>query len=143
MATCPPHLRRAFISDPVAVELRPGEHLYKFVSLPIARHRILESPWWIRQAEFDELQTRAQRLGKPMNEFVRSQLAVAMQWNPGMDSVYIVVLAAPVNAWEGLASGQPVSTSDRTVMFIGGARQLAIPDLVWNQIGVHYVGTLR
>ncbi len=137
---CPDHIRKTFLDEPTHVTLNPGEHLYKFVSLPIVRHRILESPWWVRQKDFDDLQMRARRLNKPVAELARSQMAIATQWNPGMDSLYVIVLAARADGWEGRARSQPVSTGDRTVLFTGGGRQLAAPGLTWQQIGVQYSG---
>lgn len=137
---CPERLRQTFLDPPTYVELRSGERLYKFVSLPIVRQRILESPWWIRQAAFDDLVIRARRLQQPVADLARSQMAIAAQWNPGMDSLFIVVLAAPADGWEGRARSQPVSLHDRTVAFTGGGRQLAVPDLTWRQIGAQYVG---
>jgi hypothetical protein len=136
----PGRLRNAFLDEPSYVSLMPGEHLYKFVSVPIVRERILESPWWIRQKTFDDLQTRARRLQKPVAELARSQMAIATQWNPGMDTLFIIVLAAPADGWEGRARSQPVSLTDRTVLFTGGGRQLAIPDLTWRQIAVQRSG---
>lgn len=137
---CPGHLRSAFLDEPARVSLLPGEHLYKFVSLPIVRERILASPWWIRQAVFDDLLMRARRLGKPVSELARSQMAVATQWNPGMDTLFVIVLAAPAEGWEGRARSQPVSLADKTVAFTGGGRQLAIPGLTWQQIGLQRTG---
>jgi hypothetical protein len=137
---CPAHLRRAFLDVPTYVALRPGERLYKFVSIPIVRARILESPWWIRQKTFDDLQERARRLEKPVAELARSQMAIAVEWNPGMDTLFIVVLSAPADGWEGRARSQLVSVSDRTVAFTGGGRQLAVPGLTWRQIGVQHSG---
>jgi len=137
---CPEHLRKAFLEAPDYVKLAPGEHLYKFVSIPIMRERILGSPWWIRQRAFDDLQERARRLGKPVAELARSQMAIATEWNPGMDTMYVIVLSAKADGWEGRARWQPVSTNDRTVLFTGGGRQLAVPGLTWQQIGVHYTG---
>jgi hypothetical protein len=137
---CPAHLRKDFLDEPTYVSLAPGEHLYKFVSLPIVRERILASPWWIRQKTFDELQTRARRLQKPVAELARSQMAIATQWNPAMDTLYVIVLAAHADGWEGRARAQPVSVPDRTVLFTGGGRQLAIPALTWQQIGIQRTG---
>jgi hypothetical protein len=137
---CPDHLRKEFLDEPTYVALAPGEHLYKFVSLPILRERILASPWWIRQKTFDELQTRARRLQKPVAELARSQMAIATQWNPGMDTLYVIVLAGHADGWEGRARAQPVTVPDRTVLFTGGGRQLAIPALSWQQIGVQRTG---
>lgn len=138
----PDRFRAAFAGEPTHVQLQPGEHLYKFVSIPIVRHRILESPWWIRQQDFDQLRTRARRLQKPMAELVRSQMAIASEWNPGMDTIFVVVLAAPVDGWEGLARSQPVSTRAGKVVFTGGGHQLAVPDLTWRQIRCDYSGRL-
>jgi hypothetical protein len=137
---CPEHLRRAFLGEPKHVELLPGEHLYKFVSIPIVRHRILESPWWIRQKTFDELQRRARGLQKSVAELARSQMAITHEWNPGMDTMFIVVLTAKVEGWEGRARSQPVSLTDRTVAFTGGGEQFAVAALTWQQIGVNYSG---
>ena len=137
---CPDHLRKAFLEEPTYVPLVPGAHLYKFVSIPIVRERILASPWWINQRTFDDLQTRARRLQKPIAELARSQMAIATEWNPGMDTMYIIVLSARADGWEGRARWQPVSTNDRTVLFTGGGRQLAVPGLTWQQVGVHYTG---
>jgi hypothetical protein len=137
---CPEHLRKAFLDEPAYVALTPGEHLYKFVSIPIVRERILQSPWWIRQKDFDDLQMRARGLNKPVAELVRSQMAIAVHWNPGMDTLYVIVLTARTDGWEGRARSQPVSTADKTVAFTGGGRQLAVPGLTWQQIGVHYSG---
>ena len=137
---CRPALRKAFLDNPTYVELAPGEHLYKFVSIPIARDRILQSPWWISQATFDDLLTRARRLGKPVADLARSQMAIATQWNPGMDTLYIIELVAHVDAWEGRARSQLVSLTDSTVAFTGGGRQLAVPGLTWRHIGIQRVG---
>jgi hypothetical protein len=51
-------------------------------------------------------ESRARRLQKPMANLVRSQMAIAVEWNPGMDTMYVVVLAAKVDAWEGRARSQ-------------------------------------
>lgn len=139
---CPPHLRAAFLDQPQYVALPRGERLYKFASLPIVRDRILMSPWWIRQPAFDDLQLRARRLQKPMRELVRSQMAIAGEWNPGMDTIFIIVLSASVDGWEGRARSQFVSTRDPDVVFTGGGRQLCVADLSWRQIGLNYTGSL-
>jgi hypothetical protein len=139
---CPDRYRGAFLGEPQHVTLPPGEHLYKFVSIPIVRHRVLESPWWIRQAAFDDLQVRAQRLRKPMADLVRSQMAIAIEWNPGMDTLYTIVLSKPADAWQGRARSQRVSTRDGKVAFTGGGLQLCVPGLTWQQVGAEYSGTL-
>jgi hypothetical protein len=135
---CPERLRAAFLGEPTHVELPPGERLYKVVSIPIVRHRILESPWWIRQSAFDELRLRARRLQKPVQDLLRSQLAIAMEWNPGMDTLWVIVLGASVHAWEGRARSQRVSTGDGQVSFIGGGDQICVPGLDWGQVGLDY-----
>jgi len=139
-ASCPEHLRRAFLGAPALVELRAGEHLYKVASIPIVRDRILASPWWIRQPAFDELRLRAGRLGQPVTELIRSRLAIANEWNPGMDTLYVVVLGAAVSAWEGIARTQPVTVRSREVLLTGGGRQLAVPELTSRHIAVEFSG---
>jgi hypothetical protein len=42
---CPEHLRKDLLDEPISVGLSAGDRLYKFVSLPIDRLRILQSPW--------------------------------------------------------------------------------------------------
>jgi hypothetical protein len=138
----PGHLQAAFIGTPVYVELPKGERLYKIVSLPVARERVLRSPWWIRQRTLDVLRLRALHLQRPLAEVVRSHLAIAVEWNPGMDTLWIVVLAARVPAWEGRARTQPVSTASREVVFLGGGQQVCVPDLKPGQIAQEYTGYL-
>jgi hypothetical protein len=89
----PGHLQAAFIGTPVSVELPRGERLYKIVSVPVVRERVLRSPWWIRQ--------RARHLRRPLAEVVRSHLAIAVEWNPGMDMLWIVVLAGIAQEYTG------------------------------------------
>jgi hypothetical protein len=137
---CPVHLSSSFLDQPKYVPLLPGEHLYKFVSIPLDRSRTLASPWWIRQPAFDELQMRARRLQKPLADLVRSQLAIAAEWNPGMDTMFTIVLAAKADGWEGRARWQPVSVRGRDVVFMGGGLQLAVPGLSWRQVGVQRTG---
>jgi hypothetical protein len=140
---CPAHFRATFLEEPQHVELPAGERLYKFVSIPLDRHRILASPWWIRQQVFDDMQLRARRLQKPVSELARSQMAIKAEWNPGMDTMFIVVLSAKVDGWEGRARSQPLSNHSGNAVFTGGARQICVPSLTWQQIGQQYTGTLN
>ena len=78
-----------------------------------------------------------------MNDFARSRMAIKHEWNPGMDTVYIVVLSAMVEGWEGRARSQPTSNSSGNVVFTGGARQLCVPSLTWRQVGQQFSGTLN
>ena len=55
-------------------------------------------------------------------------MAIAVEWNPGMDTMFIVVLSAKVDAWEGQARSQRVSTRDANVVFTGGGRSCVCPD---------------
>ena len=137
---CPPHFRATFLDEPRYVELAPGERLYKFVSIPIDHQRVLASPWWIRQDAFDELRFRARRLQIPVSDLARSRTAIALEWNPGMETVYVVSLSAKVDAWEGRARSQPLSVRGGNVAFTGGGLQLCVPKLTWQQIGLRYSG---
>ena len=136
---CPDHLVSAFLGRPSYVQLRPGTHLYKFVSIPIDRQRILASPWWIDQPTLDTIRLRASRLQKPWTDLARAQLAITTEWNPGMDTLYVIVLARPAHGWTGRATSQRVVRGDPGVVFTGGGNQLAVPDLEWQQIGVHHI----
>jgi hypothetical protein len=140
---CPPLFRATFLDEPRHVELAAGERLYKFVSIPIDRQRLIASPWWIRQAVFDELRLRARRLQKPASDLARSRMAIKNEWNPGMDTVFIVVLAAQVEGWEGCARSQPISNHSGNAVFTGGERQICVPSLTWRDIGQQFSGTLN
>lgn len=140
---CPPQFRATFLDQRRHVELKPGERLYKFVSIPIDRQRIMASPWWIRESVFDELRFRARRLQKPTSALARSRMAIKSEWNPGMDTVFIVVLSASVEGWEGRARSQPFSNHSGNAVFTGGERQMCVPSLTWRQIGINYSGTLE
>jgi hypothetical protein len=135
---CPENQRNAFLGEPQHVKVLPGERLYKFVRYPMVRNRILQSPWWIQQSVFDILQARAQRLGRPLTEVARVHLAIAADWNPGMDALWGIVLAAEVDAWRGQAKSQPVRLANDSPRFIGGAQQICVPGLEWRQIAADF-----
>jgi hypothetical protein len=59
-----------------------------------------------------------------------------------MDTMYIVVLARAVHAWEGRARSQRLWTRESQVRLTGGGQQVCVPDLTWEQIGREYSGTL-
>jgi len=79
---------------------------------------------------------RARRLQRPVADLIRARLAVAEEWNPGMDVLWIAQLATAVPAWEGRACAQPQRLADRTVLLIGGGSQVCVPDLTWQHIAV-------
>ena len=135
---CPAQFRSAFLGEPAHVTIDRGERLYKLVSLPLVRERALQSPWWIRQAAFSELQVRARRLQRPLAELVRAHLAVTVQWNPGMDVLWIVQLASAVDAWEGRARSQRLTLADSKTALLGGGQQVCVPGLSWRQIAVDH-----
>ena len=135
---CPPELRAEFLGEPAAVVLQAGERLYKFVSVPFVRERILQSPWWIRQQTFDLMQARARALGRPLEDLIRAHLAIKREWNPGIDAMWVVVLASPVSAWAGRARSQPISKTGGNVALMGGGDQVCVPALDWRQIQTDY-----
>jgi hypothetical protein len=53
-----------------------------------------------------------------------------------------LVLSANVGAWEGRARTQSVALRNSGATFIGGGRQLCVPGLTWQQIGLQSSGTL-
>jgi hypothetical protein len=133
---CPLPFRSAFLGEPAHVTIEPGERLYKLVSVPLVRERALQSPWWIRQPAFTELHVRARRLHLPLRELVRAHLAIAVQWNPGLDVLWIVHLAAAVEGWEGRARSQRLSRDDPKAALLGGGQQVCVPALTWRQIAM-------
>lgn len=133
---CPPPFRSAFLGEPARVTLEPGERLYKLVSVPLVRDRALQSPWWIRHRAFTDLQVRARQLHRPLRELVRAHLAIAVQWNPGLDVLWIVHLAAAADGWEGRARSQRLSLDDPKALLLGGGQQVCVPGLSWRQIAM-------
>lgn len=139
---CPAPFRLAFLGEPAHVTIEPGERLYKLVSLPLVRDRALHSPWWIRQPAFTELQVRARRLHRPLRELVRAHLAISVEWNPGLDVLWVVQLAAAADGWEGRARSQRLSRHDAKASLLGGGHQVCIPGLTWRQIALDHTATL-
>lgn len=131
---CPAPFRSAFLGEPAHVTLEPGERLYKLVSVPLVCDRALQSPWWIRHRAITELHVRARRLHRPLRELVRAQLAIAVQWNPGLDVPWIVQLAAAADGWEGRARSPRLSLDDPKASLPGGGQQVCVPGLTWRQI---------
>jgi hypothetical protein len=78
-----------------------------------------------------------------MSDLARSRMAIKSEWNPAMETVFIVVLSATVEGWEGRARSQPLSNFSGNAVFTGGERQLCVPALTWRQIGINYSGTLE
>ena len=119
--------------------------LYKLTSHPMVGSRGV-TPWWhfldtttVRlgngapfQADgFAVARERAARLGVSNRDFGRARAAVSLPWNE-MKNVLAVALNQPTYAFFGRNSGMPVdvdAADASSVMFIGGAFQLFIPDL--------------
>ena len=133
---CPASFRSAFFGEPAHVTLEPGERLYKLVSLPLVRDRALQSPWWIRQLASTELQVRSRRLHRPLRDLVRAHLAIAVQWNPGLEVLWIVHLADAADGWEGRARAQRLSLDDPKALLLGGGQQVCVPGLTWRQVAM-------
>ena len=106
------------------------------------REATLASPWWICERDFRELQMRAKQLRRPLTDVIRARVAIAMDWNPRMDRLWTVQLAASIEGWAGRASGQPLRLADRDVFLIGGGSQVCVPSLTWRQIAVDFVATI-
>lgn len=139
---CPPQYREAFEGEPRYAPVHAGERLYKFVSLPIDRERILQSPWWITEQTFDVLQAKARGGSTPMSVFVRIGLAIVREWNPGMDYVVTIVLGNTVPAWQGAARRQYVARGS-SMWFKGASPQVCAPEIGWRDIAVQRMGTLK
>ena len=123
----PPAPPAAFLGEPTNIQLTVGKQLYRFtLACRSDRTRLLQSPSWIRQP-FDDLRMRARRLQKPLLDSIRSQMAIPAEWNPGMDTLFTIALAAPAAGGEGRARWQPVTMRGRDVLFTGGGSQLAVP----------------
>jgi hypothetical protein len=124
---CPPALAAQFVGVPTFRLFSAGERLYKLVNIPIDRERIVASPWWIREAEFDRLRGLSHKEGVPLGEIIRRRLAVASRWNPGMDGLCILQLARSKVGWVGPAKPQPLFNEN----LLGWGEQACIPDMEW------------
>ena len=127
---CPPHLAEKFVGVPTAMTLSPTHRLYKLVSIPIDRQRILQSPWWIPETEFDRCRQISFAQRRPLSTVVREQFAIAPKWNPGMDGLCILWLARPKLGWIGMTKPQPKVGDD----LVGWGVQAAVPDLDWRDV---------
>ncbi len=136
MPRLPEQWHAAFLGAPTHVRLAAGEHLYKFTTMPIMRQRLLESPWWIRQHDFDLLQETAMRLRTPLTDVIPRQMTLAVEWQLGMRAIFVVVLGRSIDAWEGtsaLVHREHLPTT-------GGGKQLCVPGLTAHHIAREYSG---
>ena len=85
---------------------------------------------------------RARRLGRPASELIRAQLAVTVEWSPGLDMLWVVQLASDVAAWEGRARSQRLTLTDPKTSLVGGGMQLCVPDLTWRQIAADHTAQI-
>lgn len=127
---CPGQYRPAFAGVPRYQPLKPLERLYKFVSIPIVRAWIMQSPWWIPETAFDQLRRQMFRDRDALNEIARRGYAIAPRWNPGMDGLHIITIGKSIDAWRGPTKAQPGYGG----MLVGGFEQVCVPDLSWQHI---------
>ena len=113
-----------------AVTFQPKQRLYKLVNIPINLERILRSPWWIQEPEFDRLRQMARTERRPLSAVVRERLAIASRGSTGMDGFCIVYLANHKLGWVGLAAGQPTFGEN----LFGWGEQVCIPGLEWRDV---------
>lgn len=128
---CPPNLAEQFVGGVPTFRLfLPGERLYKLVNIPIDRERIVRSPWWIQEREFDRLRDLSYKERVPLAEIIRRGLAVASRWNPGMDGLCILQLARNKFGWIGPAKPQPAFGEN----LLGWGEQACVPEINWNDV---------
>lgn len=121
-----------FRKAPPRVVLRPGENLYRFVTIvspAFKGNEVFSSPWWIPSGTYWRITKTAHRTNKPIVDVARSRLAVATEWNPQMDWLTILELKKAVYARVGPAKPQPFSGGHRSVMLLGNYDQAYVPDL--------------
>lgn len=136
-------VRRAFLGGRAVKRPFPaGYQLYKFTQYPLLGSDGRVSPWWSsveplggNDPGLAETLKRAERLGVHAAEFARARSAVVKQWN-SMTGLLIAQLTAPVFGFVGTVAHQPIDESPvfRNVVFIGGAKQIWLPNLTAAQI---------
>jgi hypothetical protein len=95
-----------------AVELKPGEKLYRVVSPKSADNSIC----WMRESEFKKLKSKADW---------RRYFAVWKNWNDnGEFLTYIVPPGKPLKAWEGKAASQKMKNTEFSLE--GGYTQIVV-----------------
>ena len=128
---CPESLVNEFAAGaPKFHMFKPGERVYKLVSIPINRERIVSSPWWIRETEFDRLRGLSHRERKPLADVIRRHLAIATRWSPGLDGLCILQLALHKAGWVGPARPQ----TDIDEELVGWGEQACIPEIGWRDV---------
>ena len=96
-----------------AVEVAPGERLYRVVDPGSAEDRIC----WMREAEFKKLSSKSDW---------RRNYAVWKAWNEnGEYAIYTIPPGKPLKAWEGRAATQKLE-ADSTYQLEGGWEQIVL-----------------
>jgi hypothetical protein len=72
----------------------------------------VDPPVGVRRAAFAR-----RRVEQPLREVARAHLAINVDWNPGMDMLWGIVLATTAIGWEGRARSQSVKGRDGQAAF--------------------------
>lgn len=101
------------------IELKAGQWLYKIGhstlnGQPLRQDRMLTSPWWIVEADFEEISRRAAAAGSVLSDVWRQHGAIARQWGGSCDIVVKAKVVGSLTAFIGPGTIQDLRKDDET-----------------------------
>lgn len=134
LSLLPSQWAKEFIGSPERQLIAEGTKLCKRVTSSVDFNPY--SQWWILKSDWDLQELRAASIGVSQPDMTRARQAVRPDWQKNLDQVVFGQILKPVYGWIGQARWQPIDPNDPRVVYIGGGRQVCIPNLSSNWIRV-------
>ena len=80
----------------------------------LSNDEVLTSPWWIAQADFEEISRRASASGSALSDVWRQHGAIARQWGGSCDLVVKAKIVGSLTAFIGPGTIQDMRKDDET-----------------------------
>ncbi|MCB4805492.1 hypothetical protein QO001_005493 [Methylobacterium brachiatum] len=102
------------------IELSAGTKIYKIGHRTVkgrvlSDDEVLTSPWWISEADFEEISRRACASGSALSEVWRQYGAIARQWGGSCDLVVKAKVVGSLTAFIGPGTIQDMRKDDERV----------------------------
>lgn len=99
------------------IELMAGQWLHKIGhstvnGQPLSQARVLTSPWWIAEADFQEISRRAAISGSDLSDAWRQHGAIARQWGGACDLIVKAKVVGSLTAFIGPGTIQDLRKDD-------------------------------
>ena len=101
------------------IELSAGTKIYKIghrtvKGRTLSNDEVLTSPWWIAEADFEEISRRASASGSALSDVWRQHGAIARQWGGSCDLVVKAKIVGSLTAFIGPGTIQDMRKDDET-----------------------------